>query len=510
MISKILYSIAGKERSDEIDSILMELSDSKYVTDNNTKKLLEKAYATGQHGNYPTASAYNGILTKVDAVESIAELKVAVDEFLAKQKMSYIRTMFTTMSNKTDDPTKLLDMFSVFIDGEGRQTDTYDFSAYKQILYTELQKQARINGFMSGVEKLDEVTNGFQPGTVATIAAFTGEGKSTLLNSIIYKNVLEGKKVVLFSLELPVEQVWMLFEARYMKEHMSRDYTTQQFIQRTISADDELEEIKKNENYFQEKFKNLKVLDENVLSKSIISDFKKISDMYRILEAELGGLDIVAYDHIGQIELLFPEMGNIAVRNITSATKTYYNKEEVHPCTIMCVQVNREGNKRARQRNGSYDLQAIGDLNEVERSSTYCVFLYTDNDLKVQQYTWISMLKHRLGAVIPQPFQTRFLPSCITVGDFGTDDKSKENGFNSSYSDDFSNIKQSVDFDSFNFQSISIETPSFDSVGFETISTTNETSQDSVGVFDGGTNDDDVDPLSGGFFTVSNVSDLPF
>ena len=68
-----------------------------------------------------------------------------------------------------------------------------------------------------------------------------------------------------------------------------------------------------------------------------------------------------------------------------SAGKLYVNSKEKYLVTVGCAQTNREGNKRAEKNKGSYDLQALADLNELERSASYVVFLYTSDDMKLLQ-----------------------------------------------------------------------------------------------------------------------------
>ena len=89
-------------------------------------------------------------------------------------------------------------------------------------------------------------------------------------------------------------------------------------------------------------------------------------------------------------------------------------------CTYRChrswLYSKSQGESRARKRGGVYDIQAISDLNEVERTSTYIIFMYTSDDMKVMQETKVTLAKHRLGTVIPEPIVTTFNPSIITVG----------------------------------------------------------------------------------------------
>ena len=136
------------------------------------------------------------------------------------------------------------------------------------------------------------------------------------------------------------------------------------------------------------------------LTRKIMLDYKKFSALMRSAENKMGGFDFLAVDHVGQFELMFDGCGNQIIKQLQSFTKTYTNVNGVNPATLFACQTNREGEKRARKRGGLYDIQAVSDLNEVERSSTYLIFLYTSEDMVVVQETKMCMLKHRLGSCI--------------------------------------------------------------------------------------------------------------
>ena len=97
-------------------------------------------------------------------------------------------------------------------------------------------------------------------------------------------------------------------------------------------------------------------------------DYKQFSKLMRQVEEGLGNLDFLGIDHVGQFEQMWKDCGNQIVKQIQSFTKTYVNKNGTNPATLMAVQTNREGEKRARRRNGVYDIQAISELNEVEKN----------------------------------------------------------------------------------------------------------------------------------------------
>jgi hypothetical protein len=267
-----------------------------------------------------------------------------------------------------------------------------------------------------GVFEVDDITHNFVGGTVATIAAFTSHGKSTACVSAVYRAMKNNKKCCYFSLELPPSVVIKQFFTRWLFEEHNVVCTFSDLLQGTMDSATatRVNSLKFEFNAWVRD--RLIIVDESLLTKSFISDFRQIKSVYADIADKLGGvLHLVVYDHVGQIELMHPDRGNQTLRNITSAGKTYINPDGSMPVTLWACQVNREGYSRAIRRQGKYDLLAIADLNEVERSSSYVIFLFKENEAVVQELK-ITMPKHRYGALIPEPVPVSFNPAVYTLG----------------------------------------------------------------------------------------------
>lgn len=65
-------------------------------------------------------------------------------------------------------------------------------------------------GTTSGFRRLDAITNGFQPGNMIVVAARPSMGKTSLAMNLVENAVIKtGKPVIVFSLEMPAEEVTM-------------------------------------------------------------------------------------------------------------------------------------------------------------------------------------------------------------------------------------------------------------------------------------------------------------
>lgn len=414
MIDVVFFSVAGNQDLPEITELFQRWYDSPLVPKKYKEPLKYTLDIVHEAGYYPAKDYYDTFFSDSGQYyASVAELlhyaKIADDFF---ERMD-LQEKVTQSMNSSRTSSELKAQLSELLDQNNIPTAAAD---YGPKLYSAICEQPHTEGIKSGITPIDQLTNGFLPSTVATIAAFTGHGKTTAWLSILAKAALAGKKCVYLSLELAPELIWMMLEARYMYEVHNLNITTTDLIQRKLTKE-MLAKVKSFEPEYQEKFaKNIIVTDSSEITKETRKSSTAWINLFRKWESVLGDLDLVVHDHVGQYERLFPEEGNTIIKLITDATVRYRSRLGTKVVTGWACQANRQGLSRADKRNGIYDLAAISDLNEVERSSTYVVFLYTPDDRKLAQETLVTMAKHRLGSVLPEPTPVAFLPAVCIVG----------------------------------------------------------------------------------------------
>lgn len=412
------YSIAGQKQNDQIDECLESLLRLECISGSD-RKIAEHCLTCSKNGNYPAETYFTTLFPTKPATiytttaEIVTHFKLMVDFYMRQ----YTQREITKAINETSTSGDLITRLNkVVADSETLNEEEFEFKEYAAELYGDVEDKPLEQGMLFGVEEIDKTTHGFQRGTVASICGFTGHGKSTACNSSVYTNVMNGKKVLIISLELAPELLWKQFETRYMFDAKGLNVSLDQFLYHTLDKETTIVVKGFESDMRGELLPNLLIIDENKINKKMMMDYRKINKLFKSAEHYLGGLDMVVLDHVGQLELLYPETGNIILKQLTSSAKTYKNDKGEKIAMVWAVQCNREGNRRAIRREGQYDLQAIADLNEVERSSTYCIFLYTSDSMKITQETKVSMLKNRLGVPIPVPFVTTFTPSVVAVG----------------------------------------------------------------------------------------------
>lgn len=416
MIEVFYYSIAGKKTNSTIDSIVETFISCDYIPAQD-KKILKHIATVAENGNYPSADYFKTFYEKPQIqYKSIAEILTYSKTVVDFYKTQHIqKELIKAINDSTDSKTLVSKVESVVLETDTKEVAD-DLDEYKPTLYSSEKGKPSTKGITLGIPEVDAETNGFQLGNIVSVCGFTGHGKSTLVNSMLFKNVLEGRKCVLVSLELAPALVWLMIQARYLYEVKGLQVTTTDLIQRRLTS-----EMEKKVESFDADFKNdicsnLLIVDESYFNKQTLLNYKLLAKKFKNIEENLSGLDVIAWDHVGQLELLFPECGNIIIKQIQSFTKTYLTKTGSNIVTVFAVQCNREGEKRAKRREGVYDLQAIADLNEIERSSSYIVFMYTSDDMKIIQETKITLHKNRLGSPITEPVVTTFNPAVCMVG----------------------------------------------------------------------------------------------
>lgn len=430
MIDPLFYSIAGKKPSQTVDVVLQGWRDSSFVPDP-IKVSIDYTLSASKEGNYPGVDYYkmagyfdSGM--RYTTLSEIVTYSKSVTDFFQRQELQRELISAINVAQSTNELQSLVSKAA-----ESNKVQQGDFSRFKPKTFKEIAESPHTEGLKTGIGPLDEVTNGLQEHSMAFIAAYTAGGKSTCANSIAFKNAMLGKKSAIISLEMAPDIVWMYLRARYMVEVKGLQVTSTDFLHRKITK-----ELGKKIESFEEDFQkdivsNILITDSSVIPKDVAMSSSAIVQLYSSFDQELCGLHCVVHDHIGQYERLYPECGNTIIKQITDATVRFKTKAGHGVVSLCPCQVNREGYKRAQRRNGIFDEAAVADLNEIERSAVYLIFLFTPQELAMMQETKVSMVKHRLGPPMPEPVNVAFLPAICTVG--STVEMI-------SYSDDFSDL----------------------------------------------------------------------
>lgn len=312
--------------------------------------------------------------------------------------------------------------------------------------YYQNQK-SKPKGLKFYIQSVDEVVGGLNAGTLNTIMGYTGSFKSTLALNLIYNNIVkENYKICLITLEVPKNQVVtnLLSRHSYDSKFDKYPYIPHKKIRET-SLDPDMESYLFQEVYsdFQQYKNNLVIFDQTDFNQITPLEIEKALDRADRL---LDGLDAFIIDHIGLLKFSSDsrrdekEIMNEYMRFFQGQCVNFLHKGR-SVTGIVLAQANRDGYLRAIRNNGDYDLRAISDANEIERSSYRVFSVYQDPDLLLSKEIKIGLIKHRDGPLIIPSVSVFCEPEAYVIGDV--------DGFNTMPSmEEFSDF---LSFGDFNF-----------------------------------------------------------
>ena len=293
------------------------------------------------------------------------------------------------LSNDIED---VLDLAEQKILNVTRSRRTTDFRTGKQVVQVvlkeleNLQQHRGLTGIPTNFERLDYMTNGFQPGDLIILAARPSMGKTAFaLNLGLNAATIFDKTVAIFSLEMPCEQL----------------------IKRMLSSKGGVQGNKLKNGYLDNRdWNNLYDAAQELQQAKIFLDDSsgiRMSDIFskcRKLQSE-HGLDIVIIDYL---QLITPGKGNIpreqAVAEISRSLKQL--ARELKCPVIALSQLSR----KTEQRPGDDKRPMLSDLREsgsIEQDADLVMFLHSADYYKKEKPEIRSMqvivAKHRNGSV---------------------------------------------------------------------------------------------------------------
>lgn len=322
-------------------------------------------------------------------------------------------------------PLDVLEKISMRMSGGTEETKPLRF----RDIYDE--RKNRSLGAQTFIQPFDEKVQGLEPGNLCVVAGWTGSFKTTFALNLAHQNaILNGYNTVFITSEVPKKllYLWLLcrhsFEAKFAHHGPVHRLGTQKatlteeeetFIEKEVEPD-----LLENPNYGK-----VLILDE--------TDFRSFTRSG--LKAKLLSLpfevDILVYDYIQLVKYLEEARDfrwsntdpiNHYVRIFADlAMHLYGDRHQV--LSLLLSQINREGWKKAKDNDGEYDLTALAEANELEKSAYYIVTLYSDEDLKDSGEVKAQLLKHRGGEThessVIVPIDSRFLAVGHGIEGFG-------------------------------------------------------------------------------------------
>ncbi len=256
----------------------------------------------------------------------------------------------------------------------------------------------------TGIKPLDDKQFTIAKGKICSVFAYTGSFKTMFCTNVAYKLLGLNTNVVYMSLEIDKREMYINFLSRYSYDDGSP--LSHSDIKCCNLGDNDkkylFEELQPN--FTQRRKNHLIIFDETDLTTNTQSECTKLlsNAENEFIKRTGHGVDLLIVDHINLLK--FSEERKMNDYAAVNHWMSYFRKNAIdflgtgRQIAILCAaQSSREGFKEATKNKGKYSLTNIAEGNEIERSSSYVLSIYTSDDDKKANKTKMQILKYRDG-----------------------------------------------------------------------------------------------------------------
>lgn len=218
-----------------------------------------------------------------------------------------------------------------------------------------------VTGVSTGFVDLDKKTSGMQPSDLIIVAARPSMGKTTFaMNLAENAMMLEEKPVLVFSLEMPSEQLMMRMLASLSRVDQTKIRTAQLDDDDWARISNTMAMLKDKDNLFIDDSSSLTPMD--------------VRSRARKLARDKGGISMIMIDYLQLMRV--PSLSDnrtLEIAEISRSLKALAKELEVP--VIALSQLNRSLEQRADKRPVNSDLRESGS---IEQDADLIMFIYRD------------------------------------------------------------------------------------------------------------------------------------
>ncbi len=216
-------------------------------------------------------------------------------------------------------------------------------------------------GISSGFKDLDSDINGFEPADLVIIAGRPSMGKTSFAMNLVKAPVLEGKKVVVFSLEMPEQQLQERLVSSVGRIELSH--------LRDPKLMDDGDWAKVSAAFSMLKDKDLIIDDTAGLSPT------QMRARTRRYARQMGGVDMIMVDYL-QLMQIPGSKGDNRTNEISTISRSLKALAKEFDCPVLALsQLNRALEQRPNKRPVMSDLRESG---AIEQDADLIMFIYRD------------------------------------------------------------------------------------------------------------------------------------
>lgn len=227
---------------------------------------------------------------------------------------------------------------------------------------SKMGKHGGVTGVSTGFKDLDQKTAGLQPSDLIIIAARPSMGKTTFAMNLCENAAMSSDKpVLIFSLEMPADQIMMRSLASLSRVDQTKIRTGQ------IDSDEDWARISSTLGMLNNK-PNMYIDDSAGLTPT------ELRSRARRVYKENGGLSLIMVDYLQLMRAPgFAENRNLEIAEISRSLKALAKELEVP--VVALSQLNRSLEQRADKRPVNSDLRESGS---IEQDADLIMFIYRD------------------------------------------------------------------------------------------------------------------------------------
>ena len=224
-----------------------------------------------------------------------------------------------------------------------------------------IKTNKEVTGVTTGFTDLDKKTSGLQPSDLVIVAARPSMGKTTFAMNLCENAMMaEDKPVLVFSLEMPSEQIMMRMLASLSRVDQTKIRTAQLDDEDWARISNTMAMLKDRDNLFIDDSSGLTPMD--------------VRSRARKLARERGGISMIMVDYLQLMRV--PSLSDnrtLEIAEISRSLKALAKELEVP--VVALSQLNRSLEQRADKRPVNSDLRESGS---IEQDADLIMFIYRD------------------------------------------------------------------------------------------------------------------------------------
>ena len=224
-----------------------------------------------------------------------------------------------------------------------------------------VKSNKEVTGVSTGYTDLDKKTSGLQPSDLIIVAARPSMGKTTFaMNLCENAMLLEEKPVLVFSLEMPSEQIMMRMLASLSRVDQTKIRTAQLDDEDWARMSNTMAILKDKDNLFIDDSSGLTPMD--------------VRTRARKLAREKGGISLIMIDYLQLMQVPgLSDNRTLEIAEISRSLKSLAKELEVP--VVALSQLNRSLEQRSDKRPINSDLRESGS---IEQDADLIMFIYRD------------------------------------------------------------------------------------------------------------------------------------